>query len=528
MDNNGINNHNSYLQHLPQVVAPPQHALLPAGQKLLSILTQKSTLPPYVDSKINEELNAIAEEFLTKIRSAVADLLFEDDVDTTALENKRRKQQQQKHNSIKTIVDKKDWYNIEKQYEKAIRLFPDTLHEMRHGYYPIQLMRTYVLEETDATTTSNCVYNLQLISLIPLVVRLGIELQQFDDHERGGLLLEDVDGAGDPIQYTSTLFFIVTYFRSRENNEDSNKLVDEVFLSVWDRLRENNLFRKEDIKQLKMMVAYFNAVTEIESSCFFTVRKFRYLVDLDPMVLSVPLDSRNGDWLPIHFCADSEHKTLEDFIGVVRAGLQYFPEKLGYVFTTRTQRFEIHSNDDDDDDEEETEYEIKVGTPFELACKVYGQPKVVEAVLKCLNDICCDSSLCTRTTDDPGNNTTDSENTMAQNIPASALLLSTVTDASIHLDGLYLLLRKNPVDALLKLQQHLLSTQYHERERLQQIQTTNNDTNVDITASKTQNVDIDDCNQKGGGNTLPRKPVSEDVEAGEKKRKYEAISRSAV
>ena len=209
----------------------------------------------------------------------------------------------------------------------------------------------------------------------------------------------------------------------------------------------------------------------------------------------------------------------------MRAGLQYFPQKLGYVFTTRTQRFELQSGDDDN---EEIEYVIDMGTPFELACEVYGQPKVVDAVLKCFANFCCDSSSCTSTTDDPGNSTTNSENTMAQNIAASALLLSTVTDASIHLDGLYLLLRKNPVDALLNLQQHLLPTQYRDLERSQQIQTTSNDTNVDITASKTKKVDIDDRNQKGDGNTLPTQPVSEDAEAGEKKRKYEAISSSVV
>ena len=523
MNSSGINNTNSS-QHPPPIIVPPQHALLPAGQKLLSILTQKFTLPPYVESKINQELNEIAEEFLIKIQSAVADLLFEADLGNgnEVLEHKRRRQHQQKHKYIKTIVDKKDWYKIEQQYEKAIRFFPDTLHEMRYGCYPIQLMVKHL------PTTH--VYNLQSISLIPLVARLGIESQQFDAYDRGGLLLENVDDEGGPIQCTSALFCILIYFRSKENNEESNNLVDEVFFSVWDRLREDNLFQKEDIKQLEVISLYVNSVAEIESSVF-TVRKFRYLVDFDPSVLSVPLIPDDGNWLPIHFCADNEHMTLQDFIEVVRAGLLHNPEKLGHIFTTRTQRFELESDNNDDGDngaDEEVEHMIDVGTPFELACKVHGQPKVVEAVLKCFADFCCDSSLFARTTDDTGNNTTSSTNIMTQNTTASALLLSTVTDAAIHLDGLYLLLRKNPVDALLKLQQHLVPTQYRDLERSKQIQTTYNDTNVDITASKTLKVDIDDCNQKGDGNTLPTQPVSEDAEAGEKKRKYEAISSSAV
>ena len=519
MDNNGTNNHNSDLHPPPPIIGPPHHALLPAGQKLLSILTQKSTLPPYVESQINEELNTIAEEFLIKMQSAVADLLFEDDLDTIALKKERRKQQEQKHKSIKTIVDRKDWYKIEQQYEKAIRFFPDTLHERRYGYYPIQLMAGPV-EETDDSTTSNLIYNFQLISLIPLIAKLGIELQQFNDGDRGGLLLQH-----------SPLYSIVIYRRIIENNKESNEFVDNVFFSVWNKLREDNLFRKEDIKQLKMILPYVIPDTE-KASSVFTVRKFRYLVDFDPTVLSVPLDPDDGNWLPIHFCADSDHRTLQDFIEVVRAGLLHNPEKLGHIFTTRTQRFELESDNNDDGDngaDEEVEHMIDVGTPFELACKVHGQPKVVEAVLKCFADFCCDSSLFARTTDDTGNNTTSSTNIMTQNTTASALLLSTVTDAAIHLDGLYLLLRKNPVDALLKLQQHLVPTQYRDLERSKQIQTTYNDTNVvDITASKTQKVDTDDCNQKGDGNTLPTQPVSEDAEAGEKKRKYEAISSSAV
>ena len=37
----------------------------------------------------------------------------------------------------------------------------------------------------------------------------------------------------------------------------------------------------------------------------------------------------------------------------------------------------------------------------------------------------------------------------------SSLLMSAVTDESIHLEGLYTLLRKDPYDALLRLQLHL-------------------------------------------------------------------------
>ena len=80
MDNNGIND--TINRHPWQLlIAPPYYALLPTGQKIPLILcSTKNDLPTYVDLKINQELNAIAKEFLTntKIQLAVVDLLFKD------------------------------------------------------------------------------------------------------------------------------------------------------------------------------------------------------------------------------------------------------------------------------------------------------------------------------------------------------------------------------------------------------------------------------------------------------------------
>merc|ERR1711865_372994 len=94
----------------------------------------------------------------------------------------------------------------------------------------------------------------------------------------------------------------------------------------------------------------------------------------------------------------------------------------------------------------------------------------------------------------------------------SSLLLSTVMDQSIHLDGLYILLRNNPVDALLNLHQHL-SLLNHRGPGRSPIKT-NNETNVDpdITEFKTNQID-NDARKIG-------------TETGEKKRKYEVIGSS--
>lgn len=87
------------------------------GQKILLILEIKSELPPYI-KKIDKALNDVAPEFLLKIRTSIQDLFFLCDIPDD------------KRGLTFTIADnRKDWDNEEKQYETAIRLFPDILSE---------------------------------------------------------------------------------------------------------------------------------------------------------------------------------------------------------------------------------------------------------------------------------------------------------------------------------------------------------------------------------------------------------------
>jgi len=50
--------------------------LSPDGIKILSVLENKSELPPFINGIINEELNNIATAFLSKIRLSIQDLIF--------------------------------------------------------------------------------------------------------------------------------------------------------------------------------------------------------------------------------------------------------------------------------------------------------------------------------------------------------------------------------------------------------------------------------------------------------------------
>ena len=260
--------------------------------------------------------------------------------------------------------------------------------------------------------------------------------------------------------------------------------MDEVFFSVWERLRKENLFKLEDIRQFQLTREYFYPST-VACSSTFMVRNLRYLVDWDPVVLAVPLCPEHGDWLPIHFCADNKYRTIYDFIEVVRVELKYNSE-LGHLFTTRTQNFKLKPKNNNTDDDNIVKFVAWKRTPFELACKVHGQPKVVKAVLNCFAEYCNSSYI--RSSDD-----TDGNRSTSTHDIESSLLLSAVTDELIHLDGLYILLRQNPLDALSKLHQHVSLPQY-DPERTQIV--TNQDNYDDnATGEKT----------------------------GEKKRKYDAV-----
>jgi hypothetical protein len=58
------------------------------GQKMLSILESKSEFHSFVNGKINEALNSIADEFLSKVRASIQDLFFKYNFEVTAEEEK--------------------------------------------------------------------------------------------------------------------------------------------------------------------------------------------------------------------------------------------------------------------------------------------------------------------------------------------------------------------------------------------------------------------------------------------------------
>jgi len=249
----------------------------------------------------------------------------------------------------------------------------------------------------------------------------------------------------------NVLQFILLYVRT----EITTNTTDECYSTVVERLREENLFIKEDIQQ-------YNLFGELCSSDVgsFLASRVQYIIDWDPVTLSMPCEPENGDGLPIHWSSD-EDSSLQEFSTMLKAGMKYFPEKFGFVFGESTQQ----------------QYDGKIvqGTPFQQACKTHGREKVINEVINCIKEYCFVST---------------SAGTNNNNNIEISLLMSAITDKSIHIDCLYLLLRNDISTGLLRLQQHLHQHQQLEEGNGQTVAKINTDNdNIDVSNNKEITVD---------------------------------------
>ena len=329
--------------------------------KALSVLEQEAKFPFLVRNKIDE----LANVFLEGVEEAVHDLLCEsynNEDDYQGLD-----------------VDR----DTEEEVEFAICSFPRVVSTRggRTREYPIHL-QTHFYDDI-----YSC--NIKAVSFVPLFARLGIELGQFEEEERGGLLVENQYGE-------NILRLLVTISKPDSDNLDSEhqELTDDRFLDVIKQLRANDLFKKEDIQE-------HGLVDRICQFDLFAEKIFRYLTDWDPSTLSLPDPSRK---LPLHLAAYASN--IEEFRVVFAAGIHHFPNKKGIGFLFRKDR--------------------NGETPFQTVCTRYGS----EEIMKVIENTLTDSSH------NP-DNTADA-------------LLSASVDEIIHLDGVYFLLRRQP-DLLVKL-----------------------------------------------------------------------------
>jgi len=141
------------------------------------------------------------------------------------------------------------------------------------------------------------------IPFIPLLAVEGMERNIGGEGQRGGLLAED-DGA-------NVLHFLAGHVSSAH---------DSMCLDVLKRLRQSDLFKKEDIRDYNLL----------HLSCQPSAKeRFEYLVDWDPKALKEY--QYTGEPF-LHDIIIDEGSCAIVFGIALRAGMKHYPGELGFLF----------------------------------------------------------------------------------------------------------------------------------------------------------------------------------------------------
>ena len=333
--------------------------------KFNSILDYYDRLPSRTRNKFDALIEASLEELGDDIYDMITDRNDPDSNDYRGLDYHR---------------------DTEAEIETAIGFFPETLsRENDQGLIPIQcILNTY-------DTDGNYKCNLKATPFIVTLVRLGNKWNQFEEEQRGGLLVahEEWNALADLMCSSHSIY-----------GEEHNRIVDNVYLTQLIRLRRGGSLKKEDVYERSLV----NNICYDED--YFAGNRFQFLVEWDPSSLT---ETDVDGCLPLHYAANDS--TIQGFRIVFEYMLRYYPNKTGILF--------LFKKDADGD------------TPFQLLCNRYPPQQYGE-----LRGMVEDTF------------------TRYGNIaPANAMnaLLSSATDENIHLDCVYTLLRRNPVAVLKEL-----------------------------------------------------------------------------
>ena len=157
--------------------------------------------------------------------------------------------------------------DTEEEVITAIRFFPENLTARGGMRDELPIMCVQVLKNADGLELS--LNNTKAVFFVHVLAKLAIELNSFEEDERGGLLIQNT--------YTGrhTLQFLVR--TNAGGDEDYHRHADIVFLEELTRLYQMDLFKQEDIQR-------YSLVTESckEKAKYFPEKRFRFLVQMDP------------------------------------------------------------------------------------------------------------------------------------------------------------------------------------------------------------------------------------------------------
>ena len=177
------------------------------------------------------------------------------------------------------------------------------------SHFPAALshLKEYFLDDEDApiellpiqAAALNPQHGRNAMQFIPLLAEEGETMNVGGEGQRGGLLALDTD-----------------YLNVLQNLAQVSD-VDSTCVDVFEQLRESDLFKKEDIRQYHLLCWSCNPESK---------EMFEYLLDWDPEALK---EYRYLDGNPL-LHADSYD--IHSFAMALKAGMQYYPEELGFLF----------------------------------------------------------------------------------------------------------------------------------------------------------------------------------------------------
>ena len=124
--------------------------------------------------------------------------------------------------------------DTEEEVEAIVQFFP------RPSFLPKTIDGVF---ESDGVTWG-C--HMKAVSFIPLLVRLAIELDLFDENNRGGLYYLDNDNE-------NVLRYLMGSDETEINNRDHGEAVDDKYLQVLIQLRNMDLLKKEAIRMYNLL-----------------------------------------------------------------------------------------------------------------------------------------------------------------------------------------------------------------------------------------------------------------------------------
>ena len=192
--------------------------------------------------------------------------------------------------------------NDKEEVKAVIKAFPTALSYIKGGRLPIH----------------SAAFGGNTLRFLPLLAQEGEQLEVGGKGKRGGILVEVPDRDSNLLQELACLEI--------QNAPASS---DTACLGILTELRELNLLRKEDIKELDLLLHSATTSGEYLTPPFITKQRFDFFLDWDPQALTYSYYTYGRPCLQMVLNAESFAMALE-------AGIKHFPEELGFLFQKNT------------------------------------------------------------------------------------------------------------------------------------------------------------------------------------------------